>query len=106
MNNNKTLFAGDILDTTPGLTYRKLDNWCRNGCLGELDVDTRGRRQFTPQDLQIIQVLTKISIAFENQAPLMLYTAIADAMRAATSVANVEIIPGIELHIDMAHAND
>lgn len=103
-----SLKARDLIHHCPGLTYRKLDYWCKGGCFGDAHAQAPSgtRRHFTADDLRLAQIINRVSLAFQTDkgghADLVnLYTAIGVAARDADSPISVELAPGIELCVDV-----
>jgi hypothetical protein len=112
-----SLTSQDIINQCPGLTYRKLDYWCKGGCFGpEQAITVTGtRRRFTGSDLRVARVINRVSLAFQTErgghADLVtLYSAVSDAARRSgepQDLIRVRLAPGIELHVavpEMAEA--
>lgn len=102
------LKARDLIHQCPGLTYRKLDYWCKGGCFGDNHANAPAgtRRRFTGADLRIAQIINQVSLAFQTDkgghADLVnLYTAVGIAARDTDSPIRVELAPGIELCVDV-----
>lgn len=102
-----TLKARDLINRCPGLTYRKLDYWCRGGCFGPAHAEAPAgtRRRFTDSDLHVAQVINRVSLAFQTDrgghADLVtVYAAISEAARHYTAPIRIVLGPGVELHVD------
>jgi len=97
----------DLVENCPGLTYRKLDHWCRNGVFGDTyaQLPEHVRRDFTDEDARVAKVLGRVSLAFESWSHrgglLPLYREIAVQVRDDVSVAVVRIGPGITFIVDL-----
>lgn len=63
------LTSQELISRCPGLTYRKLDYWCKGGCFGEQHTSAGSgtRRQFTEQDLRVAQIINRVSLAFQTK---------------------------------------
>lgn len=103
-----SLKARDLIHHCPGLTYRKLDYWCKGGAFGTVHANAPAgtRRRFTEDDLRVAQIINRVSLAFQTDrgghADLVnLYAAIGNAVRDATNPIRVELAPGIQLHVDL-----
>lgn len=88
-----------------GLTYRKLDYWCRQGVFGrdKSGVKQGGRRFFDDEDLQVAKVIARVSTALGGArfASVNTYRAIADQMYSGVDEVMVEFAPGIHLYVDL-----
>lgn len=105
------LTSQDIIHGCPGLTYRKLDYWCKGGCFGpeHAVTGTGTRRRFTEGDLQVARVINRVSLAFQTErgghADLVsLYSAVSHAARLSSdeNPIRIPLAPGIELHVTVA----
>jgi hypothetical protein len=67
---DKTLTATELCEVT-GLTYRRLDWWCRHGVFGDMEVLTGSgnQRSFEPRWVPIIEVLIRVSGKFASAGP-------------------------------------
>lgn len=97
----------DLIDECPGLTYRKLDYWCRGGCFGPAQaLAGKGtRRKFTESDRQIAHIISRVSQAFETERGghaglVTLYNAVADAARGqSTTHIHIPLSAGVTLQV-------
>lgn len=99
----------DVLNQCPGLTYRKLDYWCKGGCFGPEHAltGTGTRRRFSEHDLYVAQVINRVSLAFQTERGghsdlVTLYAAVSDAARRVRELAEpirIRLAAGIELHV-------
>lgn len=103
------LTSQDIISRCPGLTYRKLDYWCKGGCFGPEHAltGTGGRRRFDEDDVLIARIINRVSLAFQTErgghADLVtVYEAVARAVRSFdTSIERVTVplAAGVELRV-------
>jgi hypothetical protein len=99
--------AQDVLHACEGLTYRRLDYWCRNGCfdMNGCQIGSGGRRSFSDGDLLIAQAINRTSLAFEPPtgriALLPIYRTVAEAVRSKQRKLCIRLGPGIDLHINL-----
>lgn len=103
------LKARDLIRHCPGLTYRKLDYWCKGGAFGPIHASAPAgtRRRFTDDDLRVAQIINRVSLAFQTDrgghADLVnLYAAIRHAALTPSNPIRIELAPGIELTVDAA----
>jgi hypothetical protein len=95
----------ELIARCENLTHRKLDYWCHNGVFDEDKVGLHRsgvRRTFSEDELQIAQVLAKVSAAFDTWSNgrgglVALYREIARQIRTGTDVVDVEMLDGVSL---------
>ena len=90
----------DLLARVDGLTYRRLDLWCRAGVLGIEHAPGRGgSRYFNEADVEIVLVLQRVAEAFKAWRNTDIYQSIAEQLHGNTEEPVVELAPGISLTV-------
>lgn len=99
-----------LIRSTPGLTHRKLDFWCRNGVFGASKIDGGGsgsRREFDETEIRIARVLARLSSTFGGWTggrggSVQIYRAIAEQIRAGEdNAATLDLGGGAVLMVDV-----
>lgn len=99
----------DLMDLCDGLSYRKLDYWCQQGVfLNQRPEDRQYRRRdFTPEDLRVAQVLAHVAGVFNLWSGgrggfVAVYREIADQVRAGADPIHVSLASGIAVTINLS----
>lgn len=103
------LSSYDLVDTCRGLTYRKLDHWCRAGVFGaaKADMGSGTRRTFDEVDTLVARVLGVLSNAFDEWSGgrggmISLYTDVAAQIRQGERLPRVQLTEGVFVTVDVA----
>lgn len=109
---NERSCSGPTAARRAGITYRKLDYWCREGVLGEehqVPAGSGHSRQLTDLDVAALQAIGRVSEALaemagqvRNLGSVKLYRVVADQVRAGATVVQVRLGDHVELTIDIA----
>lgn len=98
--------SNDLISLCENLTHRKIDYWCQQGIFhDDPAVDGRKtRREFNDEDLQVAQVLARVSGAFDSWSNgrggfIAIYREVARQVRAGHSPVQVTLAPGVEFNI-------
>lgn len=101
----------ELVETTPGLTYRKLDFWCRHGVFGNEKIDPGSgyRREFSEVEVRIARIVNRLSEVLgmwtgRRGGAMSIYRAVAQQVRDGVQVsAVVQLGGGCVLVVDIEH---
>ncbi|QBQ74857.1 tanscription factor [Caudovirales GX15bay] len=103
-----SLSSHEVVQQCAGLTYRKLDHWCRAGVFGEeqADLGSGGRRVFDDGDLAVARVLGRLSSVMDawsggRGGMVLLYTRVANQVRNGERRPKVDLAGGIYVALDL-----
>jgi hypothetical protein len=95
-----------------GITYRKVDYWCRQGVLGEehrRPIGSGQHRRLTALDVTALRAIERVSqelaalIGRESKVgSTVLYRLVADQVRSGADVVRVRLGDHVELTVDVA----
>lgn len=97
----------DLVEQSPGLSYRKLDSWCKAGVFGapQIAPGPGSNRNFTEEDLQVAQILGRVSCALDTVNGgrggwVSLYIELACQIRHGASVISMHLGSGVSITVD------
>jgi hypothetical protein len=104
--------SGQAAADLAGITYRKVDYWCREGVLGEelrVPVGSGNQRQLTARDVCVLRAIERVSLALgevtgaiSKVGSITLYRLVASQVRAGADVVRVRLGEHVELTVDVA----
>lgn len=98
----------ELVESCRGLTYRKLDHWCRRGVFGAdmMRPGSGSSRDFTSEDAYIAKVLGRVSLAMDEWSDgrggcVPIYAAIATDLRSGSRDITIVLSDGVRLSVNV-----